>query len=1128
MKGQVVGLAKLRITVICLVVLAVVSSGLLAPVSGAGGSNRAANGRTADNDNSFATANTAINASVVNGSLNSTDDVYDYFKIDVLSGQTISAMMTFTCSTSNLAVQIYDPSQQYITGGASGFPMRGDVYIAIINGTYYVAVLIQARPAEDNYTLNITVDYPPIIKTGDVINAAVNGSSYNRISWYRTWLDGNVSGRSEAVFINMTEGSGVTNYNLAIVGILNAWDMAFYNSSNTHSPSESASAAASYTGWYNVVVYGQPGSGAGTVTFTVQKFMVNSDGDNDYKNGTKAKHNAVVNGHVDQGWDHYDWYKYHVFAGDMLRVRVDRTTGGDLLYLGVFLDDLSLVDGNINYDSISGQVTTFVSLDIPSAAAETTYLVHVEAYSAFRSGAQSDETAAFDYKLTFSSTNRRPEVLSSLPDITIDEDKGYSFNLSSHYNDVDQDTVHFNFSGLNNVVATYTEANGTIELSPKANWYGKETLTVLADDYFGGTVTLTSNITVNSVNDLPFVKKSIPDVKMLQGGTDTTIDLSKVFTDADTIWGDRFEYEVTGNGSVMVDIQPNGAVRLTAPVTYFGSLTMTFFATDNASAMASTICNVSVAHVNQPPHISVRPVNISVNEDETATLDLSKAFTDPEGDPITINPSQMTRMQVNVDPNTLVATFKPAKDMSGFFEDIKFTAQDDQGAEGDYVVVRVTVTVVNDLPVFKTLGPAGDVSLMELEGQEFSGSATDVDNAVVNYTWYLDGKDLRISETTYAYTTGYESAGNHTVKLVVDDGDKEITKIWNVTVLNKNRDPSEVKIISPKTGENFPQGSEIEFEGSARDLDKDALTYRWVDGKTEISTEKSFKISDLRSGNHNIYLEASDGITEIRSKNIIITVDANKPPAILGYTPAIGQKFTTGQKIGFSVNVKNDEAGDILSYRWTDGSTVLSTAQSFETSDLKAGLHNVLLSVYDGFSYTCATVSVEVERPAAVAATNMRTLGIMGGVVAAVAVLGAIAFIMMRRRRPSATAPGGQTAGLVQSPPGAATQPAPGSFQPTPPGYQQPPGPPPYDFGGGYQQPPADGPQQYDSGAYQPPAPGEPGVPPSEAYQQQPAWAMAPPSQPGGGDAVRPAEPVTETQPVAESRPPTEPQEPQA
>jgi len=540
---------------------------------------------------------------------------------------------------------------------------------------------------------------------------------------------------------------------------------------------------------------------------------------------------------------------------------------------------------------------------------------------------------------------------------------------------------------------------------------------------------------------------------------------------------------------------------------------MTFIATDNESITARAPCNVTVTHVNQPPHVDKRPGNVTVNEDETAVVDLSKAFVDPEGDPITLTPSGMTRMLVTVDTASLVATFKPLKDNSGFFEDIKFFAADDQGLGDEFVVVRVTVIPVNDRPVFKNSFPSGEVTLTELDTQEFSANATDVDSSSLNYTWYLDDKDMRVADNSWTWLTTYDSAGNHTVRLVVDDGDLEVARVWNVTVINKNRDPV-VKLVSPKTGAVFPQGSVIEFEGTATDPDKDQLTYSWMDVKTELSDELSFSTTSLKPGNHNIVLVVSDGTSEVKSKPIVITVEANKAPVIVGYTPPMGQSFEKGKKITFSVNVRNDDAGDTLTFSWSDAGKVLSTAQQFDTSDLKVGTHTILLSVYDGFTYTNATVTVEVTNPPAAPGMSRGTLLAMAGIVAVITVVAVLAVLMMRRKKPAA-APAGQVdasaATAIQAPPAQPEQ-----YQPYPQDYQQP-AAPAYDYGAN-QQPPA--PQQYDQGVYQQPAQGEPGVPSEEAYQQQPAWAMAPPSEPGGGNTVMAAGEPLSAEPVPPSAEP--------
>jgi hypothetical protein len=299
-----------------------------------------------------------------------------------------------------------------------------------------------------------------------------------------------------------------------------------------------------------------------------------------------------------------------------------------------------------------------------------------------------------------------------------------------------------------------------------------------------------------------------------------------------------------------------------------------------------------------------------------------------------------------------------------------------------------------------------------------------------------------------------------------------------------------VKVSSPKTGETFMQATEIEFSGSAKDLDGDQLTYSWLDGKTELSTEKGFTTTALKPGSHSIVLEISDGTSTVKSKQVTITINPNTSPRIISLLPASGEDFTTGKKIDFSVSARDAEE-DPLTYQWSEAGVVLSTQTSFSKSNLKEGTHNIQLSVYDGFTFTNQTVVVEVVAPAQTTALGGRTMYYMVGAVAAIAVIAAVAFMVMRRRKPKApeTAPqpvdgaaaaaamyGGQPQDYQASPPAAYDY---GSYQP-PAGEQAP--------DAGAYQPPAE--TQYDSSAYSAESgvsDAQPGVSGSE-----PAWASSP------------------------------------
>ena len=452
--------------------------------------------------------------------------------------------------------------------------------------------------------------------------------------------------------------------------------------------------------------------------------------------------------------------------------------------------------------------------------------------------------------------------------------------------------------------------------------------------------------------------------------------------------------------------------------------------------------------------------------------------------------------------------------------------------------MRVTVVVVNDPPIIKSFSPTGEVTLTETEGQDFSVTATTVELwDTFNYTWFLDGKDLLWNENSYPLKTDYSSSGKHVLKVVVDDGEGTVSRSWNFTVINKNRDPTDVKITSPKTGEAFMQATEIEFSGSAKDPDGDEITYSWLDGRAELSTEKSFTIKTLKPGSHNIVLEVTDGTSTIRSKQVTITITPNSPPQIITLLPSTGQDFSTGKRIDFSVNARDSE-GDPLTYQWSEAGRVLSAQPTFSSSELKEGTHQIQVSIYDGFTYTNQSVMVEVVAPAKTAGLGGNMMLYMLAAVALVAVIGGVAFMMMRKK------PGAPET-EAQVPPGETPAALSGQYDPAPQDYQTPAPAAPYDTGS--YQPPAGEPAPNDPGAYQPPA--EPQYDQSQYSAEsgvsdeqpgvsgnQPAWAsaparppmpgdtaaiQAPPSEPGPSDPALPESAVTEPAPMEPA--PTEP-----
>jgi hypothetical protein len=456
-----------------------------------------------------------------------------------------------------------------------------------------------------------------------------------------------------------------------------------------------------------------------------------------------------------------------------------------------------------------------------------------------------------------------------------------------------------------------------------------------------------------------------------------------------------------------VNITPAGKVTLTAPVSFWGTVNLSFSATDKAGNIATGACKVVVRHVNQAPQVKNQPPEILVNEDESVTIDFSPVFWDPDGDPITLTASQNLNIDVRTQAGDLNVTFSPKPDLSGFFENVRLGARDDSGLGDNYVVVKVTVVPVNDPPRITAFSPPGTVTLTEGDTLDFSVAATDPESlSAVNFTWYVNDKKVLVSATTFVFKTNYTSAGDHVVKVSVDDGELATTMSWNVTVKNLNREPAKVSIVTPRPGEILKEGAPIRFEGNATDPDEDELGFRWMEGLVEVGAGRSM-YAVLGIGIHKITLEVSDGFTTVKSAVVSITVKANARPSIISFSPVDGKKFDKGKAVTFSAEAL-DADNDPLDYCWTESGQVLGTGKTFSLSNLSPGKHRIQLTVSDGMAVADNSVTIEVVEPSS-GGMDMTTLLGRVDVIAVVAVLavaaGLAVVLLMRRGKKAAPAP---------------------------------------------------------------------------------------------------------------------------
>ncbi len=175
--------------------------------------------------------------------------------------------------------------------------------------------------------------------------------------------------------------------------------------------------------------------------------------------------------------------------------------------------------------------------------------------------------------------NVAPVVANPIDDFSFEEDTvDLSINLNEVFYDANNDPLDFSYHGNQRIAIVIT--NGLVALTPEMNWNGSETITFIAEDLYGETVSDQVTITVSGVNDPPFVENPVNNHSVAYNSVDASLNLNYVFDDYDIVYGDFLTFDYYGDNFIDVEII-SGVVTLTPAGNWAGTATITFTAEDS-------------------------------------------------------------------------------------------------------------------------------------------------------------------------------------------------------------------------------------------------------------------------------------------------------------------------------------------------------------------------------------------------------------------------------------------------------------------------------------------------------------------------------------------------------------------
>lgn len=240
-----------------------------------------------------------------------------------------------------------------------------------------------------------------------------------------------------------------------------------------------------------------------------------------------------------------------------------------------------------------------------------------------------DEGLTAEQHFTVTVPNRPPAATDTIPSRTLHKSEADTLDLPAWFSDPDGDPLAWaaEASDPRVVALNLAAGEGTLVVTPLAT--GETRVTVTATDPDGLAASLSFTVTVP--NRPPAATDTIPSRTLYKNEADT-LDLAAWFSDPD---GDPLTWAAAASDARVVAPEvsaSDGTLILTALAQ--GEAVVTVTATDLDGLAASQSFTVTVP--NRAPAATGSIPAQTLHKRETAPLDLTRHFSDPDGDPLRV------------------------------------------------------------------------------------------------------------------------------------------------------------------------------------------------------------------------------------------------------------------------------------------------------------------------------------------------------------------------------------------------------------------------------------------------------------------------------------------------------------
>ncbi len=487
--------------------------------------------------------------------------------------------------------------------------------------------------------------------------------------------------------------------------------------------------------------------------------------------------------------------------------------------------------------------------------------------------------------------NRAPEPTLPIPDRTVHVGDTAALDLSAHFTDPDGDALGHTAESSDPSVAAVSASGSTLTVRALAQ--GTVAITVTASDPGGLSARQTFEVTVP--NRAPEPTLPIPDRTVHVGDT-AALDLSAHFTDPD---GDALGHTAESSDPSVAAVSASGST-LTVAALAQGTAAITVTASDPGGLSARQTFEVTVP--NRAPEPTLPIPDRTVHVGDTAALDLSAHFTDPDGDALghTAESSDPSVAAVSASGSTLTV-----RALAQGTAAITVTASDPGGLSARQTF---EVTVPNRAPEPTLPIPDRTVHVGDTAALDLSAHFTDPDGDALGHTAESsDPSVAAVSASGSTLTVRALAQGTAAITVTASDpGGLSARQTFEVTVPNRAPEPT---LPIPDRTVHVGDTAALDLSAHFTDPDGDALGHTAESSDPSVAavsaSDATLTVRALAQGTAAITVTASDPGGLSARQTFEVTVLAPGPDLTFTDTSPPSATRAPGESATFTFHVRN-------------------------------------------------------------------------------------------------------------------------------------------------------------------------------------------------------------------------------